>query len=177
LKVVLVQPVHTPYLVAMTHQSAARVFASVMVGLSAVVTLNACTQGPVDRAQITQWQEDQAAKNDADAGVIASLSSQATPGHDGARVSTTLQSPALPTAITFDCYGDGSLDLQLDSSSSSGTTTTTVESIECADGPHQLDPSALGPDSLTISDLGASSSNADRDTAWILTVRGDDSAS
>jgi hypothetical protein len=117
----------------MTRQPCTRAPTVAVVALSAIVTLSACTQALVDHDQIAQRQEGQDAKNDTDAGLIASLASQATAGHDDARVQTSFQSPVPPTAITFTCFGDAALDPQVDSSSSSGTTTTTIGSIECAD--------------------------------------------
>ncbi|WP_123737496.1 MULTISPECIES: hypothetical protein [unclassified Rathayibacter] len=94
---------------------------------------------------------------------------------DGGRVEATLERPALPTTITFDCLGEGVIDLEIGSFSTADgattRTTTTLDAIDCADGPHEIDPASLGE--KPISSVDATASNADNDTAWFLTVRGD----
>ncbi|PPF11931.1 MULTISPECIES: hypothetical protein [unclassified Rathayibacter] len=111
--------------------------------------------------------------------VVAILSLNATADDDGGHVEATLARPALPTAITFECLGDGVIDLEIGSLSTAGgpttRTTTTLEAIDCADGPHEIDPASLGE--KPISTVEATASNADGDTAWFLTIHGDINAS
>ncbi|PPH96032.1 hypothetical protein C5C56_15490 [Rathayibacter sp. AY1D1] len=110
-----------------------------------------------------------------DRDVVAVLSLNVEADDDGGRVDVTLERPALPTAITFDCLGEGVIDLEIGSLSTAGgpttRTTTTLDAIDCADGPHEIDPASLGE--KPISSVDATASNADNDTAWFLTVRGD----
>ena len=140
--------------------------------LAVVGTMTACAPDPVDRAQLDQWRSDRQADIDADGPFLAVLSSESTAGQEGDRVEAAFDRPELPGAITFECFGDGTVELQLDSASTTGaanTTTTTVEAVDCAEGPHAIDPASLGTDPIGL--IGVATTNADRDTSWFLTVR------
>ncbi|MCJ1674483.1 hypothetical protein MT355_14585 [Rathayibacter sp. VKM Ac-2929] len=136
-------------------------------------TMTACAPDPVDRAQLDQWRSDRQADIDADGPFLAVLSSESTAGQEGDRVEAVFDRPELPGAITFECFGDGTVELQLDSASTTGaantTTTTTVEAVDCAKGPHAIDPASLGTDPIGL--VGVATTNADHDTSWFLTVR------
>ncbi|MDY0912316.1 hypothetical protein SOM15_05720 [Rathayibacter festucae] len=136
-------------------------------------TMTACAPGPVDLAQLTQWRSDRQADIDAGGPFLAVLSSDSIAGQEGDRLETAFGQPALPGAITFECFGDGAVELQLDSDSTTGTVvtgTTTVRSVNCGEGPLDIDPAFLGTDPIDF--VGVATSDADRDTAWFLTVRG-----
>ncbi|QHC68718.1 hypothetical protein GSU68_18595 (plasmid) [Rathayibacter sp. VKM Ac-2759] len=141
-------------------------------------TMTACAPDLVNRAQLTEWRSDRQADIDADGPFLAVLSSESTAGQEGDRVEATFDQPELPGAITFECFGDGTVELQLDSASTTGaantTTTTTVEAVDCGEGPHAIDPASLGTDPIGL--VGAVTTNADRDTSWFLTMRGAQSA-
>ncbi|WP_146086106.1 MULTISPECIES: hypothetical protein [unclassified Rathayibacter] len=144
-------------------------------GLVLVAALAGCTPVPGEDPRITQWREGRQADVATDRDVVAVLSLNVAADDDGGRVDVTLERPALPTAITFDCLGEGVIDLEIGSLSTAGgpatRTTTTLDAIDCADGPHEIDPASLGE--KPISSVNATASNADNDTAWFLTVRGD----
>lgn len=76
-------------------------------------------------------------------------------------------------AVTFVCFGDGTVELHLDSDATTGTGTTgttTVQTVDCGEGPLDIDPASLGTDPIDL--VGVATTDADRDTAWFLTVRG-----
>ncbi|PPH08069.1 hypothetical protein C5C71_13530 [Rathayibacter sp. AY1C1] len=101
------------------------------------------------------------------------LSSDSSAGREGDRLVSAFDQPVLPGAITFECFGDGTVELQLDSDSKTGTVTTgktTVRTVDCGDGPLDIDPASLGTDPINL--VGAATTDADRDTAWFLTIRG-----
>lgn len=140
-------------------------------------TLTACAPDPVDPAQIAQWRSDRQAEIDADGPFLAVLSSDASMGRESDRMESKFDQQQLPTAVTFDCFGDGDLELALDSASTTGTATTTettIRTITCGDGTHEIDSASLGTDPINL--VGVTISDADRDTAWFLTVRGVQSA-
>ncbi|MBO0982707.1 hypothetical protein [Rathayibacter sp. SD072] len=143
--------------------------------LAVAATMTACAPGPVDRAQLTQWRSDRQADIDADGSFLAGLSSDSSAGRESDRTEATFDQPAMPSAITFECFGDGTVELQLDSASITGTanttTTTTVEAVDCGEGPHEIDPASLCTAPIDL--IGAATTDADRDTAWFLTVRGE----
>lgn len=141
--------------------------------LAVVGTMTACAPEPVDRAQLTQWRSDRQADIDAGGPFLAVLSSDSSAGREGDRLVSAFDQPVLPGAITFECFGDGTVELQLDSDSKTGTVTTgktTVRTVDCGDGPLDIDPASLGTDPINL--VGAATTDADRDTAWFLTVRG-----
>jgi hypothetical protein len=139
-----------------------------------VGTLSACSPPAVDQVALGRWQADRAARG-ADDGSTTTLTSTAPAGASQGSVSADLAEPLAPSSLTFECFGDGRISLQVTGSISSarGTTTTvtTVGDLDCADGPHELEPSAVGGDGLVR--LEAETWGADRDTAWALTLRGD----
>ena len=149
--------------------------AGVALSVALVATLTACTPPDGDPALIAQWREDRRAEIEPDSGVIAVLSSNASARQENDLMEASLDESSLPTRITFDCFGDGSIALQVESSAATGTgsattTITTLGAFRCPDGPHEIDPASLGE--APISRVGAVTGNADRNTAWILTVRG-----
>ena len=152
---------------------------SAAAGLVLVAALAGCTPLPGEDPRITQWRAERQAEADADRDVVAVLSLQAGAAADGGRVEAVLARPALPTAITLECVGDGSIDLEIGSlSTGSGATTrttTTLDAIDCADGPLEIDPASLGE--KPISSVDAIVSDADGDAVWFLTIRGDVTAS
>lgn len=152
---------------------------SAAAGLVLVAALAGCTPLPGEDPRITQWRAERQAEADADRDVVAVLSLQADAASDGGRVEATLARPALPTAITLECLGDGSIDLEIGSlSTASGATTrttTTLDAIDCADGPLEIDPASLGE--KPISSVDGIVSDADGDAVWVLTIRGDVTAS
>lgn len=152
---------------------------SAVLGLALLASITACTPDPVDDDElITQWRADRQANVDADGSFAAVLSSEARADEDGVRVEATLDSPAMPTAITFDCFGEGTIDLEIESIATTPatmTTTSTLGTYVCADGPHEIDPTTLGTE--PVSSVAAVTANADRGTAWFLTVRGDTASS
>lgn len=85
---------------------------SAVLGLTLLALITACTPTPIDDERITQWRADRQAKVDADGSFAAVLSSEARADEDGVRVEKTLDTPALPTEITFDCFGEGTIDLR-----------------------------------------------------------------
>ena len=156
---------------------------SAAAGLVLVAALAGCTPLPGEDPRITQWRAERQAEAEADADadrdVVAVLSLQADAAADGGRVEAVLARPALPTAITLECVGDGSIDLEVGSlstgSGSTTRTTTTLDEIDCADGPLEIDPASLGE--KPISSVDAIVSDADGDAVWFLTIRGDFAAS
>lgn len=147
-----------------------------MLVLAVTGTLTACVPGPVDRAQLTQWRSDRQADIDADGLFLAVLSSESTAGQDGARKEAVFHQPESPGAVTFECFGNGTVELHLDSDSTTGTVTTgttTIRTVDCGDGPLEIDPASLGTDPIDL--VGAATTDADRDTTWFLIVRGDES--
>ncbi|WP_146085709.1 hypothetical protein [Rathayibacter sp. AY1D3] len=146
--------------------------AALVVIAVSLCALTACTPSPVDPAEVAQWRLDRQVEIDADGPYLAVLSSDSEAGQDGDRMQSVFGEPQSPTSITFYCYGDGTLDLHLDSSAVTGASTTTtsaVETIDCTAGPHEMDPTSLGADPIDL--LGIATTKASRDTAWFLTVR------
>ncbi|AZZ51902.1 hypothetical protein [Rathayibacter festucae] len=127
----------------------------------------------MDRAQLAQWRSDRQAEIDAGGPFLAVLSSESTAGREGDRVVAAFEQPELPGAIAFECFGDGTVELQLDSDSTTGTVitgTTTVRTVDCGEGPFAIDSDFLGTEPIDL--VGAATTAADRDTAWFLTVSG-----
>lgn len=157
----------------MSHRSVALTLLLAVMG-----TMTACAPEPVDRAQLTQWRSDRQADIDAGSPFLAVLSSDSSAGQEGDRLEAVFDQPELPSAITFECFGDGTVELQLDSDSKTGTVTTgktTVQTVDCGDGPLDIDPAFLGTDPIDL--VGVATTDADRDTAWFLTVSGAQSTS
>jgi hypothetical protein len=54
--------------------------------------------------------------------------------------------PAVLSAITFDCFCDGTVRLQVNSASTTGTattiTTSIIEVVHCGEGSHEMDPAS-----------------------------------
>ncbi|WP_146085436.1 hypothetical protein, partial [Rathayibacter sp. AY1E1] len=104
-------------------------------GLVLVAALAGCTPVPGEDPRITQWREERQAEVATDRDVVAVLSLNVAADDDGGRVDVTLERPALPTAITFDCLGEGVIDLEIGSLSTAGgpatRTTTTLDAIDC----------------------------------------------
>lgn len=138
----------------------------------AVGALSACAPPAVDQVALERWHADRAERG-ADDGSVATLTSTSPAGTAGDRIVTDFDGPVLATSITFECFGDGSISLQVDGASAteSRSTTTTVGALDCADGPHEIDPTSIGR--TAVSRIGVIGYRPDRDTAWSLTVHGD----
>jgi hypothetical protein len=111
---------------------------------------------------------------DADGPFLAVLSSESTTGQGGARKEAVLDQPEAPGTFTFECFGDGTVELQLDSDSMTGMGTTTIRAVDCGDGPIGIDPASLGIDPIDL--VGAAVTDADGDTAWFPVVRDESTA-
>jgi hypothetical protein len=140
--------------------------------LLAVGALSSCAPPAVDQVALERWHADRAARG-ADDGSLTVLTASAPAGATGDRVGIDLAAPVIPTSLTFECFGEGTISLQVDGATVDGSrsTTTTVGPLDCADGPHELDPTAVGR--TAVARVGAIGYRADRDTAWSLTVHGD----
>jgi hypothetical protein len=138
----------------------------------AVGTLSACSPPAVDQVALGRWQADRAARG-ADDPDVTVFTANAPAGSPGQRISADFPEPRVPTSITFECFGEGTISLQVDGAADGGSSsrTTTVGELDCADGPHEIDPGAVGPGAVT--GVGAIAYRPDRDTAWSLTVHRD----
>ncbi|MCJ1688510.1 hypothetical protein [Rathayibacter sp. VKM Ac-2927] len=140
--------------------------------LVVVGTMTACAPDPVDRAQLTQWRSDRQADIDAGGPFLAVLSSDSSAGQEGDRLEAAFDQPQLLGAITFECFGDGTVELHLDSDSATGTATsgkTTIQTVSCGEGPLDIDPASLGTAPIDL--VGVATTDANRDTTWFLTLR------
>jgi hypothetical protein len=150
-----------------------------LAAVGALVLTGCSGPAPVDDAALERWSAARTAAVDGDDDAMGELFARADAGQaeedPGTQVSTTFPGPVRVDALEFSCFGDGTVVGTVEIESGGVTETSTADPMQCGEPPVRIRVSERTL--RKVDRVGFGATDASRDTAWFLTVRGSDGGS